>query len=148
MTGPGTIRRRPTSLAPASLPAAATDPRAHRTGGGRPHASGSSAGGLALYGVCRESEKISDGLRDAASAMPGHRPPELFAGYARGASQFPVPYPSANAPQAWASGAIVYSLETLLRLHPDGDALVSDMPPVSRPFSISGIRYRGRAWNF
>ena len=123
-------------------------PISYHNGSVWPHDTSIIAAGLARYGLYRESEKIIDGLMNATSAMPGHRPPELFAGYARGSSQFPVPYPSANAPQAWAAGAIVYSLETLLRLHPDGDALVSDMPPVSRPFSINGIRYRGRAWSF
>ena len=123
-------------------------PISYHNGSVWPHDTSIIAAGLARYGFYRESEKIIDGLMNATSAMPGHRPPELFAGYARGSSQFPVPYPSANAPQAWAAGAIVYSLETLLRLHPDGDALVSDMPPVSRPFSINGIRYRGRAWSF
>ena len=123
-------------------------PISYHNGSVWPHDTSIIAAGLARYGFYRESEKIIDALMNATSAMPGHRPPELFAGYARGASQFPVPYPSANAPQAWAAGAIVYSLETLLRLHPDGDALVSDMPPVSRPFSINGIRYRGRAWSF
>ncbi len=123
-------------------------PVSYHNGSVWPHDTSIVAAGLNRYGLYRESELIIDGLMDATSAMPDHRPPELFAGYARGISQFPVPYPSANAPQAWAAGAIVYSLETLLRLRPDGDALISDMPPVSRPFSLTGIRYRGRVWNF
>ena len=123
-------------------------PISYHNGSVWPHDTSISAAGLARYGFFEESEKVIAGLLDATSAMPGHRPPELFAGYARGASQFPVPYPSANAPQAWAAGAIVYSLETLLRLRPDGDALISDMPLLSRPLSITGVRYRGRIWDF
>lgn len=123
-------------------------PISYHNGSVWPHDTSIVAAGLARYGFYNESEKIIAGLIDAASAMPGHRPPELFAGYTRGNSQFPVPYPSANAPQAWAAGAIVYSLETLLRLRPDGNALISDMPLLSRPFSITGIRYKDRIWDF
>lgn len=123
-------------------------PVSYHNGSVWPHDTSIIAAGLSRYGFYRESEMIINGLMEATSAMPDHRPPELFAGYTRGNSQFPVPYPSANAPQAWAAGAIVYSLETLLRLRPDGDALISDMPPMSRPFSLTGVRYRGRFWNF
>ena len=123
-------------------------PISYHNGSVWPHDTSIIAAGLARYGFFEESEKIIAGLLDATSAMPGHRPPELFAGYTRGRSQFPVPYPSANAPQAWAAAAMVYSLETLLRLRPDGDALISDMPLLSRPLSITGVRYRDRVWDF
>ncbi len=41
---------------------------------------------------------------------------------------FPVPYPTANSPQAWASGAIIYFLETLLGVTPVGDRLMLEAP--------------------
>ncbi|MCH8103054.1 MAG: amylo-alpha-1,6-glucosidase [Chloroflexi bacterium] len=123
-------------------------PISYHNGSVWPHDTSIVAAGLSRYGFYRESEEIIGGLLDATSAMPGHRPPELFAGHPRGNSQFPVPYPSSNAPQAWAAGAIVYSLETLLRLHPDNGALISDRPSLSRPFSITGIRFRDRVWDF
>ena len=53
-------------------------------------------------------------LTDAAAAFPNYRLPELFAGYPRREHSFPVSYTAANIPQAWASGAVVHLLETVL----------------------------------
>ena len=55
-------------------------------------------------------------LIEATTAFSEHRLPELFAGYVRREHSKLVPYPLANSPQAWASGSIIYSLETLLGL--------------------------------
>ena len=38
-------------------------------------------------------------------SFSGHRLPEAFSGYPRSVGRFPVPYPTACSPQAWATGA-------------------------------------------
>ena len=45
--------------------------------------------------------------------------PEVFAGLARRDTPFPVAYPTASRPQAWAAGAPVLLLRVLLGLEPD-----------------------------
>ena len=123
-------------------------PVSYHNGSVWPHDNSIIAAGFARYGYADRSNELLAGLFDAAAASPDNRLPELFAGYPRRAASFPVPYPAANAPQAWAAGAILYGVEILLRLKPDGDRLISDMPAVSRPLSISGVKYRGRTWGF
>lgn len=45
--------------------------------------------------------------------------PELFAGIERQDDNFPVPYPDANIPQAWAAGSIFLLIRTILGLKAD-----------------------------
>ena len=63
--------------------------------------------------------------RSASSRPPiffHHRLPEAFAGYAREATAFPVEYPTACSPQAWATGAPLLLSAALLGLEVDGRA--------------------------
>ncbi|WP_242056540.1 MULTISPECIES: hypothetical protein [unclassified Nostoc] len=45
--------------------------------------------------------------------------PELFAGIERQDNNFPVPYPDANIPQAWAAGSIFLLIRSILGLEAD-----------------------------
>jgi hypothetical protein len=49
----------------------------------------------------------------------GYRLPELFAGFARDEYDYPVRYPVACHPQAWAAGSIAYLIEAMLGLSPN-----------------------------
>ena len=60
--------------------------------------------GLAQAGFRDEANRIAVAQLEAAS-FTGFRLPEVFAGFERGISRFPVPYPTACSPQAWATGA-------------------------------------------
>ena len=64
-------------------------------------------------------------ILEAATYFNG-RLPEAFAGYNRGLTSFPVEYPTACSPQAWASGTPLLLLRALLGLEPVGDHLVVD----------------------
>lgn len=123
-------------------------PVSYHNGSVWPHDSSLIAGGFSRYGYHEQAVRLLASLFDAASTMPEYKMPELFAGYPRRASSFPVPYPAANSPQAWAAGAMVYAVELLLRLHPKGDRLVSDVPAINRPLSLSGLNYRGTIVGF
>ena len=98
---------------------------------------------MARYGFTREAHRVALALIDAASAFRDHRLPELFAGYPRREHSFPVPYPSANVPQAWSCGAVIYLLETLLGVVPAGDRLLQEAPREGLSISLSGVSYRG-----
>ena len=69
-----------------------------------PHDNAIVALGLARYGFRDEANRIALAQLEAA-AFTGFRLPEAFAGFERRISRFPVPYPTACSPQAWATGA-------------------------------------------
>lgn len=121
------------------------DPLSYHNGSIWPHDNSIVAAGLMRYGFVAEATRIAVALIEAASVMPANRLPELFAGYPRREYSFPVPYPAANAPQAWASGALIYLLETLLGVCPGEDRLlVGPRVRESAPFCLTGVWYRGR----
>jgi glycogen debranching enzyme/putative sterol carrier protein len=86
-----------------------------------PHDNSFIAAGLARYGYREEAAQISFAMLEAAEFFR-HRLPEVFAGYAREQTLFPVEYPTACSPQAWATGAPLLFMSTMLGLAPDIDA--------------------------
>jgi glycogen debranching enzyme len=90
-----------------------------------PHDNSLIAHGLARYGFRAEAAKISLATLEAATFFR-YRLPEVFAGYRRGRTSFPVEYPTASSPQAWATGTPLLLLRVLLGLEPEGDELRSE----------------------
>src|SRR5439155_11880257 len=76
-------------------------PIAYHNGSVWPHDNSLAAAGLARYGRTREAVQLMAGLFDAVEQFANRRPPELFAGFSRETTPFPVAYPTANPPQAW-----------------------------------------------
>ena len=69
-----------------------------------------------------------------AAELFDHRLPEAFAGYPRASTKYPVEYPTACSPQAWAAGAPLLFVRTLLGLDSDGQHLIVD-PALPEPLS-------------
>jgi glycogen debranching enzyme len=90
-----------------------------------PHDNSFVAWGLARYGYQEEAACLAAGIFEAAPYFHD-RLPEAFAGYPREETQFPVEYPTACSPQAWATGAPLLLLRTVLGLEPVGDRLSMD----------------------
>ena len=93
-------------------------PLAYHCGTVWPHDNSLIAHGLALRGEREASLRILQSLLEAARFFDGGLP-EVFAGLARRDTPFPVAYPTASRPQAWAAGAPVLLLRVLLGLEPD-----------------------------
>jgi glycogen debranching enzyme len=94
------------------------NPIGYHTGTVWPHDSSMIAYGLALNGHRDDAVRITRGLVSAA----GHfdwRLPEVIAGYDRQRTGFPVEYPVACSPQAWAAGASLLCLRASIGLEPD-----------------------------
>ena len=108
-----------------------------------PHDNSLIAAGLARYGFREEAATIGQATLEAATFFR-YRLPEVFAGYRRGRTSFPVEYPTASSPQAWATGAPLLLLRVLLGLEPDGDELHADpvLPPAINTLDLSGITGR------
>lgn len=121
---------------------AAYNPISYHNGSVWPHDTALILAGLARYGFVEEAVRLADGLLDALAEFPDRRLPELFAGYARDDAPFPVEYPSAARPQAWASASVFLLLSAMTGLDPLAGV-------VGRPFLPSGvgrIRLEGLWW--
>lgn len=96
-----------------------------------PHDTSIIAWGMRRYGYKAEAARLSLGILEAAVYFH-YRLPEAFAGYPREVTQFPVEYPTACSPQAWATGAPLLLIRTLLGLESDGAHLIVD-PAIPAP---------------
>ena len=96
------------------------DPLSYHLGSVWPHDNALIVAGLRRYGLDAEAERVFTGLFEAAVDFPGHRLPELFAGFGRTEFESPISYPVACHPQAWAAGTMPSLLATMLGLEPHG----------------------------
>jgi glycogen debranching enzyme len=94
-----------------------------------PHDCSIIAAGLARYGFRKDASEIVAATFEASMFFRS-RLPEVFAGYERTKTRFPVEYPTACLPQAWAAAAPMLGIRTLLGLEPRGDVLTSTSEPV------------------
>jgi glycogen debranching enzyme len=122
---------------------AAYNPISYHNGSVWPHDTSLIAAGLARYGFADEAVRVIDGLLAAAERFPEYRLPELFAGYPRRPYGVPVEYPDANAPQAWAAGAVVLMAQTLLGLAPGPRGLRCHPLPGTERLSLRAVPYHG-----
>jgi glycogen debranching enzyme len=130
---------------------AAYNPLSYHNGTVWPHDTSLAAWGLARYGRWEEAQRIVRTLLTAASHFAWSLP-EVFAGFPRSETPFPIAYPTAARPQAWAAGAPVLLLQLLLGLRPDrrGQRLVSDapapLPAWAGTLYLHGVRAFDRPW--
>jgi glycogen debranching enzyme len=96
-----------------------------------PHDNAFVAWGLRRCGYRAEAALISRAMLEAADLFGG-RLPEAFGGYPRQDTHYPVEYPTACSPQAWATGTPLLLLRTLLGLESDGRHLIVD-PAIPEP---------------
>ena len=97
---------------------AAYNPLSYHNGTVWPHDNSLIAWGLARYGRWPEAQRIAQRLLQAARYF-NYQLPEVFAGLRRSETTFPIAYPTAARPQAWAAGTPVLLLQVLLGLQPD-----------------------------
>jgi glycogen debranching enzyme len=90
-----------------------------------PHDNSIIAAGLWRYGYRKEAGVLVTGIF-LTSRFFRYRLPEVFAGYERSKSGFPVEYPTASSPQAWAAGAPMLAMRVLLGMEPEGNTLTQD----------------------
>jgi glycogen debranching enzyme len=127
-------------------------PLSYHNGTVWPHDTSLAAWGLAQAGRHDETRTICHALFEAAGYFDWSLP-EVFAGFARDETPFPISYPTAARPQAWAAGAPVLLLRVLLGLHPDPATgrLASDAPePLPEWMDSVELRYLpalGSRWN-
>ena len=105
-----------------------------------PHDNSLIAAGLRRYDHHHAAARIADAVVRAAGYFD-HRLPEVFAGVHEELTHTPVAYPTASSPQAWAAGAPLLLLTTVLGLSPHADELRCDphLPMRFGDVALSGI---------
>jgi glycogen debranching enzyme len=129
---------------------AAYNPLSYHNGTVWPHDTSLVAWGLERNGFRGETGKLCQALFDAARWFDGSLP-EVFAGFGRQETPFPVSYPTASRPQAWAAAAPILCLQLLLGLHPDPETSALATRADSAPhwlgnLTLSGVRALGSEW--
>jgi glycogen debranching enzyme len=130
----------------------AFNPLSYHNGTVWPHDNSLIAWGLARYDRWAETHRVARRMLNAAGHF-ANQLPEVFAGFSRAATPFPIAYPTAARPQAWAAGTPVLLLHLLLGLRPDPGtkALVSvapqELPPWLGTLTLSGVRAFERSWD-
>jgi glycogen debranching enzyme len=128
------------------------NPLAYHNGTVWPHDNSLIAWGLSNCGKWAETHRILRRMLYAA----GHfrwQLPEVFAGFSRAATPFPIAYPTAARPQAWAAGTPVLLLQLLLGLSPDRERRTlestapSALPSWTGSLRLTGVRAIGKIWN-
>jgi glycogen debranching enzyme len=124
------------------------NPIGYHTGTVWPHDNSIIAMGLARYGFRDEANRISLGLLEAA-AFSNYRLPEAFSGYPRSMGRFPVPYPTACSPQAWATGAPLLMVRAMLGLDARHGEVTLDpsVPDEIGRIAIKGLGAFGTRWD-
>ena len=130
---------------------AAYSPLSYHNGTVWPHDTAIAAWGLARYGRCDPVHRIARALIEAARHMSWSLP-EVFAGFDRSETPFPIAYPTAARPQAWAAGTPLLLLRLVLGVEPDVErGLLATLPgatalPGSR-IELRGVRALGKIWD-
>jgi glycogen debranching enzyme len=106
------------------------NPLGYHTGTVWPHENSLIAAGLARYGYHEEAETIASAVLAAAPYFE-HRLPEVFAGFPVAMTSVPVEFPTASRPQAWAAGAPLLLLSTVLGLMPQDTRAEAHLPRLS-----------------
>jgi glycogen debranching enzyme len=131
--------------------AAAFNPISYHNGTVWPHDTALAAWGLARHGYVAEARRVGRALIEAAAHFDWSLP-EVFAGYARDETPFPIAYPTAARPQAWAAGTPILLVRVLLGLEPDRErqrivsTVVDELPSWLDGLRIEGVRAYGRTW--
>jgi glycogen debranching enzyme len=130
---------------------AAYSPLSYHNGTVWPHDTAIAAWGLARYGRWDAVHRIAAALLEAGRHFAWSLP-EVFAGFDRSETPFPIGYPTAARPQAWAAGTPLLLLRLLLGLEPDTaegrlGTLAGAMPPDGVSLSLQGVRAFGRSWD-
>jgi glycogen debranching enzyme len=121
----------------------AYNPMSYHNGSVWPHDNAICAAGLMRYGYVEHAQRITAAIVDAAAAF-GYRLPELFCGFGKEEFANPVPYPTSCSPQAWAAGAPLLLLHSLLRFTPEVRSgqlwCAPEIPDRYLPLRVSGVR--------
>ena len=119
------------------------NPHGYHLGTVWPHDNALLSMGLKRYGFEDELEDLATALYDSSRSFDYFRLPELFCGVPRTAHGFPVRYPVAARPQAWAAGTMPLVLQAILGLVPNAPANRLTVVRPHLPHWLNVVEVRG-----
>jgi glycogen debranching enzyme len=121
----------------------AYNPLSYHNGSVWPHDNSLIAWGLGRHDRWGEAQRVIRRLFSVARHFQ-FQLPEVFAGLSRSETPFPIDYPTAARPQAWAAAAPVLLLRVLLGLEPDREhhTLLTNAP-AELPSWVGSLRLSG-----
>jgi glycogen debranching enzyme len=128
------------------------NPLSYHNGSVWPHDTAIAAWGLARHGFVEPARRVARALIEAAGHFDWSLP-EVFAGYAREETPFPIAYPTAARPQAWAAGTPILLVRVLLGIEPDRarqrlvTTVTDELPSWLDGLRVEGVRAFGRTWS-
>jgi glycogen debranching enzyme len=127
------------------------NPLSYHNGTVWPHDNSLIAWGFAKSGRWPEAHRIVRRMINAAGYFRWQLP-EVFAGFSRTDTPFPIAYPTAARPQAWAAGAPVLLLQLLLGLQPDHRVhtlatIAPELPSWAGSLRLAGVRAFDKVWD-
>jgi glycogen debranching enzyme len=130
----------------------AYNPLSYHNGSVWPHDNSLITWGLGRHGRWAEAQRIVRRLFSVSRHFQ-YQLPEVFAGLGRSETPFPIDYPTAARPQAWAAAAPVLLLRVLLGLEPDREHQTletnapSELPSWVGTLRLAGVRAFERHWD-
>jgi len=120
------------------------NPMGYHMGAVWPHDNALISMGIGRYGYRQEAARIAMALWEAAAFTNG-RLAEVFGGFPRAETGTPVRCPTASSPQAWAAGASMLLLRSILGLDVIDGRVACDpaLPPEAGPLGLFGLRMLG-----
>jgi len=126
------------------------NPIGYHTGTVWPHDNSLLVAGLVRYGYRQYANRIVHAMLEASRHF-SYRLPEVFAGYTKERTPFPVAYPTACSPQAWAAGSPILFITCMLGLQPDPvtGRLTADavLPEACQRLELRGVEALGRKFD-
>ena len=119
------------------------NPLSYHNGTVWPHDNAVCAMGLSIYGMEDGAATVLDALYHASLHFRHQRLPELFCGLGRRQGDFPVHYPVACSPQAWASATFFLLLRACLGLFPDAPRRTLHVRNPRLPPWLNEVHLRG-----
>ncbi|GAX89504.1 amylo-alpha-1,6-glucosidase [Effusibacillus lacus] len=116
------------------------NPVSYHNGSVWPHDNSICVLGLARYGFHDHANRVIEGLITASRHFEYDRLPELFCGYPK-EEGYPIPYPVACSPQAWAAGTPLVFIRVMLGMEPDVPSGIVRLSP-SLPRGIHRMTVR------
>lgn len=121
------------------------NPMSYHNGSVWPHDNAIIARGFKRYGFNFAVETVATGMFETAVHHPYSRLPELFCGFTRKGEGWPIDYPVACTPQAWAAGSMFMILQAMLGLSPDAKKGVlyvnsPTLPPWLKEVKLLGLK--------
>jgi glycogen debranching enzyme len=123
------------------------NPVSYHNGSVWPHDNSIILAGFGRYRFENSACRLANAMIEATEHFPDARLPELFCGFSRESTPFPVDYPTSCSPQAWSAGAIILLTQVLAGITPGIEKIDSRPLDHGRKLVLRHVGFRGRRFD-